>query len=135
MAQTLFARGLNVKVRGPWVVFLLAIVTFGVYYFVWYYRINRELRDYGRAMGAAGLGNSPFVSLLAVTVGWILLVPPFVSMFRTFERIATAQQVAGIGREASPLLGILLYLLAFHFLPVELPYAQIELNKIWQRLP
>src|ERR671919_92189 len=80
MAEELTVRGVDVKIRGPWIVFLLAIVTLGIYYLVWYYKINRELRDYGRAVGAAGTGDSPLTSLLAVSIGWLILVPPLVSI-------------------------------------------------------
>jgi Domain of unknown function (DUF4234) len=41
----------RVKIRSPWAVALLPIVTLGIYHLVWWYRINRELRDYGRAKG------------------------------------------------------------------------------------
>ena len=133
MAEHLSVRGVDVKIRNPWLVFLWAIVTFGIYYLVWYYKINRELRDYGRATGTPELGHSPLTSLLAITVGWLILVPPFVSTYHTFGRIATAQHVAGLGREASPGLGLVLYLVALMVLPVELPYGQIELNKVWRR--
>ena len=37
------------KMRNPIAAFLLVFVTFGIYYLVWYYKINRELRDLGRA--------------------------------------------------------------------------------------
>jgi hypothetical protein len=133
MAEELTVRGVDVKIRGPWIVFLLAIVTLGIYYLVWYYKINRELRDYGRAAGAAGTGDSPLTSLLAVTIGWLILVPPFVSMYNTFGRIASAQRAGGLEDTASPGLGLLLYIVALVFLPVELVYGQLELNKLWQR--
>ena len=133
MAEELSVRGVDVKIRNPWLVFLWAIVTLGVYYVVWYYKINRELRDYGRATDSEELGDSPLISLLAITVGWIVVIPPFVSMYRTFARIATAQHVGGLEREASPVLGLVLFFAALVFLPVELPYAQLELNKLWER--
>jgi hypothetical protein len=133
MAEQVSVRGVDVKIRNPWLVFLWAIVTLGIYYLVWYYKVNRELRDYGRATGTPELGDSPLTSLLAITVGWLIVIPPFVSMYRTFGRIATAQHVAGVGREASPVLGLVLFFVALIFLPVELPYAQIELNEVWRR--
>ena len=34
------------KTRNPWGVWLIALITLGVYFFVWYYKVNRELRDY-----------------------------------------------------------------------------------------
>jgi Domain of unknown function (DUF4234) len=133
MAEQITVRGVDVKIRNPWLVFLWAIVTLGIYYLVWYYKVNREMRDYGRATGTPELGDSPLTSLLAITLGWLVVIPPFVSMYRTFARIATAQHVAGVEREASPVLGLVLFFVALFFLPVELPYAQMELNEAWRR--
>lgn len=124
MTETIAVRGTTVKKRNPFLVFVLSIVTFGIYYCVWYYKINRELRD------AAGIDVSPFVALLAVTIGWLIIVPPFVSWYRTFERIREAQRQAGVA-EASSVLGFILYIVAVFFLPVEVIYAQDELNRAW----
>ena len=90
MAETLHVRGTTVKVRNPFLVFLWSLVTFGIYYVVWYYKVNRELRD------ACGVEVSPVVSLLAITIGWWVIVPPFWSWYRTFERIAEGQRGAGV---------------------------------------
>src|SRR5512133_2008329 len=48
------------------------------------------------------------ISVLAVTFGWLLIIPPFVSMFRTFSRVRTAQDIADVGPKASPGIGLLL---------------------------
>jgi hypothetical protein len=103
------------------------LVTLGIYYVVWYYKINRELRD------AAGVNVSPGIALLAVTLGWIVIVPPFVSWYRTFGRIVEAQRNAGVTQEANPMLGFILFVLAVFLVPVEVVYAQDELNKVWRR--
>jgi Domain of unknown function (DUF4234) len=126
MAEELQIGGTNVKIRSPFGVFVLALVTLGIYYLVWYYKVNRELRD------AAGADVDPFVALLAITIGWVIIVPPFVSWYRTFERIQQAQRQAGLTSEANPVLGFILYVIALYFLPVELLYAQDELNKLWR---
>jgi hypothetical protein len=126
VAETLRVGGTDVKTRNPFGVFVLALVTLGIYYFVWYYKVNRELRD------AAGIDVSPIVALLAITIGWVIIVPPFVSWYRTFQRIQQAQQQAGLTSEANPILGFILYVLALFVLPFELLYAQDELNKLWR---
>ena len=90
MAEEIRVHGATVKIRNPFLVFVWALVTFGIYYVVWDYKVNRELRD------AAGIAVSPFVALLAVTIGWVIVVPPFVSWYRTFERIQQAQRAAGV---------------------------------------
>jgi hypothetical protein len=125
VAEELTVQGKRVKKRNPFLVFVWSIVTFGIYYFVWYYKINRELRD------AAGIDVSPVVALVAVTIGWLVIVPPFVSWYRTFERIRSAQRAAGVTSEASSVLGFILYVVGVFFLPVEVIYAQDELNKAW----
>ncbi|MCW2975041.1 MAG: hypothetical protein JWM06_322 [Actinomycetia bacterium] len=126
MAEELQVGTARVKIRNPFGVFVLAIVTLGIYYLVWYYKVNRELRD------AAGIHVSPIVALLAITVGWVIVVPPFVSWYRTFQRIQQAQRQAGLTSEANPILGFILYVIALFFLPLELLYGQDELNKLWR---
>ena len=128
MAEQVQVRGTPVKVRNPFLVFVWSLVTLGIYYVVWYYKINRELRD------ASGIDVSPIVAVLAVTIGWLVLVPPFVSWYRTFGRIVAAQRAANLTSEASPVLGFILFVLAVFLVPVEVIYAQDELNKIWRTL-
>ena len=135
MATEVNVKGAYVKIRHPWGGFFLAIITFGIYYLFWYFFINRELRDFGRATADGGeerIKVNPWVSLLAVTLGAFLIVPPFVSMYRTFSRVRTAQEIADVGPKASPVLGLVLFLIAVIFFPVEIPYAQTNLNRVWR---
>ena len=82
------------KVRSPWAAALLPIITFGIYHLVWWYRINRELRDYGRAKGY-DLGQSPVSSLLALFPGGIIVVPALITYWRGTKRIQGAARLAG----------------------------------------
>jgi hypothetical protein len=66
---------------------------------------------------------------LAILLGWIIIVPPFISMYRTGERITRMQQQAGLTPSVSPAIGILTYLVAF----VVAIYYQAELNKVWDQ--
>ena len=121
------------KIRHPLAVFGLVFLTLGIYYFVWYYKVNRELRDLGRATGEENrLGRSPLSSLLAITIGWLIVVPPFVSFYRTFRRIEAAQDVSGTAERVSVALGFVLFLIGLIFFPVEVIYAQDELNRVWR---
>ncbi len=126
MAEQLQVAQTTVKIRNPFLVFVWSLLTLGIYYLVWYYKINRELRD------AAGIDVSPGVALIAISLGWLVIVPPFVSWYRTFVRIAEAQRKAGVSSEASPVLGFILFVIAVFLLPVEVVYAQDELNKVWR---
>jgi len=127
VAETLDLQHGTAKVRRPWGVFLLILVTFGIYYLVWYYKTNRELADYG-------VGDSPGMSLLAITLGGFLIVPPFVSEWCYFMRIAEAQARAGLDHRISHVTGFLLYLVALVLLPFEAVYAQHHLNRLWRQL-
>jgi hypothetical protein len=118
--------GVPVKIRRPWGVFFLALLTLGIYYFVWYYKTNRELRLYGDVN--AGL------SLLAITLGGFLIIPPFVSTWRYFVRIKDAQVEAGLEHPISHVTGFLLYLVALFLLPFETAYAQHHLNRLWRHV-
>ena len=128
MAEQLAVRGTQVKIRSPWGVFFLTLITLGIYYIVWYYKINRELRD------GANIDVSPGIATIAITFGALIIIPPFVSFYRTFRRIRTAQVAAGVADPAMPWLGFALVLIAYVFLPFEVVYAQSNLNRLWRRL-
>jgi hypothetical protein len=125
MAEIVRVGNREFKKRGPIAVWLLGLVTVGIYFFVWYYKINKEARDY--------LGDEtikPGISVLAVLLGWILLlIPPLVSVFNTGKRIQRMQQHAGVADTISPGIGLLLFLIW----RLDMPYQQEHLNRIWNR--
>ena len=123
IAQT----GATAKLRNPLGVVGLSLITLGVYYVFWWYFINREMRDLGRSRNT-DLGQSPGNSVLAITLGALVIVPAIVTLWRTPGRIESAQEVVGIERRVSgPIVFILLLLIG----PVGIWYAQSELNKVW----
>jgi hypothetical protein len=135
MAKTVHVRGAEAKLRSPWGIFALTLVTFGLYFIFWYYRINRELNAFGRSFGEPNpLRVTPGVALLAVTVGGLLIVPPFVSAFRTFKRIRRAQELAGVREPMSPGLAFVLFLIGLILFPVEMVYSQSHLNRLWRHV-
>jgi hypothetical protein len=116
------------KLRNPLGVVGLSIITIGIYYIFWWYFINREMRDLGHARNT-DLGQNPGNSVLAITLGALIIVPAIVSMWRTCDRIQRSQEVAGVERGANgPIIFILLLLIG----PVGIWYAQSELNKAWR---
>jgi hypothetical protein len=130
MAYEMKIRGTEheVKVRNPWAVALLPLITLGIYHFVWWYKINKELKAYGEAKGY-DLGQNPTNSLLALVPGFLILIPPLVSYWRGTERVQGASKVAG--REpVSGWLSIILYLL---IAPAFWAYLQVSLNNVWQQ--
>jgi Domain of unknown function (DUF4234) len=122
-------RGKTAKVRNPWAVLLLTIVTIGIYYLVWYYKINREMSDWG-TQNNVDIGTSPGMSLIAVTIGGFLIIPPFVSIWGTGKRMQLTQQAANVDG-GSGLMWFVLHLIPIVnlFAPV---YLQHELNKAWE---
>jgi hypothetical protein len=119
--------GSTAKVRNPLGVVGLSLITIGVYYVFWWYFINREMRDLGRARNT-DLGQSPGNSVLALTLGALIIVPAIVTLWRTSGRIESSQEAVGIDRRVSgPIVFILLLLIG----PVGIWYAQSELNKVW----
>jgi hypothetical protein len=125
VATTVVVHNQAYKRRHPLAVWLgLPLITLGVYYFVWWYKINNEAR---RFLGDQSI--SPGVSVLAVTLGSLIVVPPFVSAYGTTGRIARMQERAGFpaGTRANPWISVLLhFVFGAHAL-----YMQMELNRIW----
>jgi uncharacterized membrane protein HdeD (DUF308 family) len=123
MAEVLNIGGQEFKKRSPLGVWGLSIITIYIYYFVWYYKINDEARRY---LGDENI--KPGISVLAVTLGIFLIIPPFVSVYRTGERVQRMQEKAGVPQQVSPALALLASLVFV----VHVPYLQENLNKIWR---
>ncbi|HEY7926239.1 MAG TPA: DUF4234 domain-containing protein [Candidatus Dormibacteraeota bacterium] len=124
MATTVVIGNSSYKRRNPLAVWIgLPLITLGIYHFVWWYKINNEAR---RFLDDPTI--RPGVAVLALIPGSILIVPPFVSIWRTTGRIARMQERAGRpGEGATPLISLLLsFLFSLHVL-----YLQMELNQIW----
>jgi len=98
-----------VRERRPWAVALLSIVTLGVYSAVWYYKVNREMRDYGSVSGDGELAESnPTRSVLAVTIGGLVVIPALVSFVRVVGRVQRVERIAtGTARGGAGLIALL----------------------------
>ena len=130
MAYEMSIRGTEerVKIRSPWAAALLPIVTLGIYHLVWWYRINRELRDLGQAKGY-DLGQNPTNSLLALFPGAFIIVPPLVSYYRGTKRVQGASRIAG----KDPLNGWIALILYLVLAPAFWAYIQVSLNDVWRQ--
>ncbi|MDQ6856694.1 MAG: DUF4234 domain-containing protein [Candidatus Dormibacteraeota bacterium] len=125
MATTVVVYNQSYKRRNPVAVWIgLPLITLGIYYFVWWYKINNEARRF-----LADPSIHPGVSVLAVTAGAVVVVPAFVSAYGTTGRIARMQERAGFppGTRASGWTSLLLhFVFGLHAL-----YMQTELNRTW----
>ena len=114
------------KTRNIFLVWLVwPFITFGIYHLVWWFKINQEARGLD-----PDIEVSPGIAVVAITLGALIIVPPFVSIFKTGERIARMQAAAGLPVSCNPLLG----LVASFFFGLHALYYQDELNKIWAYL-
>jgi hypothetical protein len=118
------------KIRSVWFVAIISIVTLGIYVPFWWYFINREMADYGRAKGTHELGDSPGKSVLAVTLGALIIVPAIISIVNTFRRIQTAQRLTGAEGVINGWIGVLLLVVIS---PAFYAYMQSGLNGAWRR--
>ena len=112
MAQeVMLGRGGLGKLRSFWVGLLLTVVTFGIYFYFWYWFVNEELKDIGAANDDPNLASSsPAMSLVAVTLGGLLVIPAWLSYYNYGQRIRRAQTAVGVPEEEriSPVLAFLL---------------------------
>ena len=116
------------KVRNPLAVVALAFLTLGIYFLFWYFFVNRELRDVGQAAGTDECGTSPGTSLVAVTLGALIIIPPFFSIYNSFKRLNAAHKVTvGPGEAFDAGLGILLWILLS---PVAMYIFQMKMNEV-----
>lgn len=119
------ATGAQMKHRNPLAVWIgLPLITLGIYTYVWYYKIHREMADYDRRREIPVVGPMLVLLLLSWTV-----IAPIVSFHNTGKRIRNAQVSAGLTATCSPTLSWLLW---FAF-GLNTLYMQLELNKIIER--
>jgi hypothetical protein len=122
-------QGSTAKVRNPLAVPGLAIITLGIYYLVWYYKVNREMADWGK-QNNVDIGDSPGTSLLAITLGALIIVPALMSIWGTGQRMERAQKAGGVDGGS----GIIYFIM--HFIPFVWiftgSYLQSCLNNVWE---
>jgi hypothetical protein len=123
MADLVSIEGQQYKRRNPLGVLGLSIITLGIYFFVWYFKINDELR---RAEDDPTI--SPTRSLMAVTFGWLLIVPPFIAMYNTAKHVQAMEARRGVVQTLEPALSIVLI---FVFSLGNGIYIQEHLNRGW----
>jgi drug/metabolite transporter (DMT)-like permease len=117
------------KIRNPLGVVGLTLITLGIYWLVWYYKLNKELAEIGKAHNSEECGTSPGTSLLAVTLGAFVIVPAFVSMYKTWVRKHNAAALVGADETIEAGLG---FLLSIFISPVGHYLLQSDMNKVLQ---
>jgi Domain of unknown function (DUF4234) len=123
------------KIRHPVAVPVLTLITLGIYGLYWWYQVNREMADLGRARGVEGLGEKPIWSLLAVFPGLLVIIPPYVSLYNGVKRIQRAQETTTgeVSMNGWIVLIMVVGSLIVGVVGLLIPgYIQAELNKVWE---
>jgi hypothetical protein len=131
LAQEVTIQGTSstAKIRHPLGILGLMLITVGIYGFFWYYFVNRELKDFGEAHGTDECGTSPVTSLIAISLGALIIIPPFISIFKSFKRMNAASEISGAGDGFDAGLGLLLWIFIS---PISIYLYQLNLNKVWE---
>lgn len=112
------------KIRNPWAVIGLSIITLGIYWLYWYYKVNSEVGNHD-----AQIKVSPTTALLAQLLGFLGLgIPNLISAYNSADRVRRTQLNDGMQAGMNPLLALLLFLFLGIFYPL---YVQGELNEHW----
>ena len=107
------------KDRSPAAVLGLSIITGGIYYLVWYYKINNEIRNHDPSVLV-----TPAWSVLAM----LLPLANLVSSYSTAARIRQMQLDEGLTDTISPVVALLLVV----FLGIGYPlYIASQLREHW----
>lgn len=114
----------QVKLRSPVGVIFFGMITFGIYYWYWFYKVNEEA-----AILANDENANPGVSLLAATVGSLLIVPVFWTHWTTAKRVGAATD-SPVSNGMNVLMSILLLPFAGIVYPL---WLQGKLNKYGRR--
>lgn len=123
MAETITIDGQSYFRRNPLGVVGLTLITFGVYGFYWWWKINDELRLVQRDDSI-----SPTRSLMAMLFGWIIIVPPFIAAWNTATHIDAFERRVGVQQSVEPVLVlVLMIVLAI----ANGAYLQDHLNRGW----
>ena len=109
--------------RSPLAVIGLTLITLFIYGLWWYWKTNDDARRYLHDETI-----KPGIALLAVALGWVLIVPPFISVYHTGERVERMGQKAGVAVPISPALNLVLCIVVGFF---GYAYTQEHLNHVW----
>lgn len=73
-----------VKIRSPWGVWWLSLVTFGIYYLVWYVKVNKEIARLSE--------NTIHVGTLGLWLSQCAPIAAWISLSNTSKRLTAVQQ-------------------------------------------
>ena len=107
---------------------MLTVVTLGIYLVCWWYFINREMADLGRAAARTSSATARGSRRSRSSPGALLIVPAIWTTVTTFKRVQAAQRLTG-KEPINGWLGLVLYVV---FSPALYAYMQSGLNGVWK---
>jgi uncharacterized membrane protein YjgN (DUF898 family) len=125
MAESVTIEGRPYLKRNPLGVLGLTVITLGIYFFYWYWKVNDELSAFEHDDSI-----SPTRSLMAILFGWLIIVPPFIAIYNTAKHIQNAEQRREIQPLLEPALAIVFLLVVSIANGL---YFQEHLNRLWDR--
>jgi membrane protease YdiL (CAAX protease family) len=125
MAETVTIEGKPYLKRNPLGVLGLSFITIGIYFFVWYYKINKEIKTFEKDETI-----SPGRSTWAVTLGALVIIPAIMAYYNTAKHVQTMEQHVGVQQTLEPALVVVLI---FVFSIGNGIYIQEHLNRVWDK--
>lgn len=123
MAETITIDGQRYLKRNPLGVVGLSLITIGIYFFYWYYKVNDEIRLIERDETI-----NPTRSLMAMIFGWLIIVPPFIAMWNTATHVQKLEGRLEIHQRLEPAITLVIMLVLWI---ANGAYVQEHLNRVW----
>ncbi len=127
-AETITVGNASVATRNAVATWLLTFLTLGIFGIWWWYQVNRELRDYSRAV-TRPFQISPVLAALMFALWPAALVWTMLTTYMGARRIRHAQEWVEAPNPVSPIVATLLVPLLF----AQAIYLQNALNDVWRR--
>lgn len=114
------------RVRSVVLLVLLSVLTLGIYFFVWFFQVNREL---ARSLGKGSPGGRLALFIFVPIIGW------FIAMHLTGRGVREAQIRAGTAHLIVPIYhSIWAALVPFIGWLVAMGYVQHNANRAWLKM-
>lgn len=123
MAEIVTIEGNQYVRRNPLGVLGLTLITLGIYGLYWYYKAHDEIRRFEQDDSVR-----PGIALLAVTLGWLVIVPPFISVYNLSLHVSDMERKTGVEQQLSPALNVILLLVLSVGIGM---YTQEHMNRVW----
>jgi hypothetical protein len=128
-AQSVEVNGARVAIRNPVALWILTFMTLGIFGIVWWWQLNRELRDMSRALERP-LNTLPVVTTVLVAIWPLAWIPGMIATYVGARHVRTMQEGVATPGRIKPIVAALLFPLLF----AQVIYVQRAANAVWQRL-